>query len=38
VIDSDVFVKDRLFNLLVIVVCSVVLVGIVLAVAIVIWR
>jgi hypothetical protein len=31
-------VKDRLFNLLVIVVCSVVLVGIVLTVAIIIWR
>ena len=38
VVDSDVLVKDRLFNLLVIVVCSVVLVGIVLTVAIVIWR
>jgi hypothetical protein len=38
VVDSDVLVKDRLFNLLVIVVCSIVLVGIVLIVAIVIWR
>ena len=38
VVDSDVLVKDRLFNLLVIVICSVVLVAIVLTVAIVIWR
>ena len=38
VLDSEVFVKDHLFNLLVIVVCSLVLVGIILSVAIVIWR
>jgi hypothetical protein len=36
--DSEVFVKDRLFNLLVIVICSIVLVGIVLTVAVIIWR
>ena len=38
VVDSDILVKDRLFNLLVIVICSVVLVAIILTVAIVIWR
>ena len=37
-VDSEVFVKDHLFNLLVIVICSVVLVAISLTVAIVIWR
>jgi len=36
--ESEVFVKDRLFNLLVIVICSIVLVGIILTVAIIIWR